>query len=137
MFAQDPDFTRQDKVLLTALGIGILRTSSSAELGEAASVISPFTLVYSPFLTLEAYEQLIARPVMPVRYLVGDDFDALLKKWPNRSAERRQVEGVLKSGLSKYRRKALAGDGFWTDRDESFPMAVYVMTEGIPIRAGL
>jgi hypothetical protein len=137
VYAQDPTFTRQDKALLAALGIGILRTPSSSELGEAAAVISPFTLVYSPFLTLEAYEQLISGPVMPVRYLIGDDFDALLKKWPNRSAERRQVEGVLRSGLLKYRRKALAGEGFWTERDETFPMAVYVMTEGIPIRAGL
>ncbi|OSS52025.1 hypothetical protein B5807_03561 [Epicoccum nigrum] len=137
VYAQDPDFTRQDKALLAALDIRILRTPSSSELGEADSVISPYTLVYSPFLTLEAYEQLISRRGMPVRYLIGDDFDALVKKWPNWSAERRQVEGVLRSGLSRYRRKALAGEGFWTEEDETFPMALYVMNRKVPIKAGL
>lgn len=137
VYAQDPDFTRQDKALLAALGIAILRTPCSSELGEAASVITPSTLVYSPFLTLEAYEQLISRPVIPVRYLIGDDFDALLEKWPNRSAERRQVAGVIRSGLSKYKRKAFVGEGFWTEGDETFPMAFYVRAEGVPIRAGL
>ena len=137
VYAQDPSFTRQDKALLAALDINILQTPSSSELGEAASVMSPFTLVYSPFLTLEAYEQLISQPVMPMRYLIGDDFNALLEKWPNWSAERRQVEGVLRSGLSKYRRKALAGEGFWTEEDETFPMAVYEMTGEVPVRAGI
>jgi hypothetical protein len=128
VYAQDPTFTRQDEALLASLGIHILRTASGSDLGEAVSFISSTTLVYSPFLTLEAYEQLILKPSTPVQYLVGDDFDALQKKWPKRSAEKKQVESVLRSGLSKYRRRAVAGEDFWTDGDETFPMAVYVNT---------
>ena len=129
VYAQDPTFTRQDEALLRSLGIQILRTPSGSDLGEAASFISPATLVYSPFLTLEAYEQLF-EPDIPIKYLAGDDFDALLKKWPKRSAERRQVEGVIRSGLSTYRRRTVAGEGFWTESDETFPMAVYTRTDG-------
>ncbi|KAJ4991545.1 hypothetical protein SVAN01_02926 [Stagonosporopsis vannaccii] len=125
VYAQDPTFTRLDESLLASLGVQILRTPSGADLGEAASFISPSTLVYSPFLTLEAYEQLITKHGQGLQYLVGEDFDALLRKWPKRSAERNQVEGVMKTGLSTYRRKVVSGDGFWISGDETFPMAVY------------
>ena len=125
VYAQDPTFMRLDESLLASLGIQILRTPSGSDLGEAASFITPTTVVYSPFLTLEAYEQLILRPSMSVQYLIGDDFDALLQKWPKRSAERKQVEEVMKQGLARYRRKVVAGDKFWTQEDEPFPMAVY------------
>lgn len=70
VYAQDPTFTRLDEAFLVSFGIQILRTSSGSDLGEAASVISPTTLVYSPFLTLEAYEKLLlstATPVVPAR----------------------------------------------------------------------
>lgn len=125
IYAQDPTFTRSDEILLDAFGVQILRTASGSDLGEAASFITPSTIVYSPFLTLEAYEQLILKTSVPMHHLIGDDFSALLQKWPKRSAERRQVEVLAKTGLSKYRRKAVAGAGFWTEEDETFPMAVY------------
>lgn len=125
MYAQDPAFTRSDEALLAYLGIQVLRTPSGSDLGEAAPFISPSTLVYSPFLTLEAYEQLILRSPVPVQYVIGDDFDALLRKWPKHSSERKQVDGLMRSGLSKYARKAVAGEGFWTEEDETFPMAAY------------
>lgn len=130
LYAQDPTFTRLDEKLLTALNIRILRTSSSSELGEAASFISSSTLVYSPFLTLEVYEQLIAKLSTPVQYLLGDDFDALLRKWPKHSLEKKQVEGVLKAGLSRYQRRPMAEEGFWAEGDDTFPMAVYTRANG-------
>ncbi|KAL1652515.1 hypothetical protein SLS61_004820 [Didymella pomorum] len=135
VYAQDPTFTRPDEVLLASFGIQILRTSSGSDLGEAASVISPTTLVYSPFLTLEAYELLFSGTAVPMQYMLGDDFDALLQKWPKRSAERTQVEGLLKHGLARYRRKAVAGEGFWTAEDETFASAVYVVADKAPVRA--
>ncbi|KAF3007937.1 hypothetical protein E8E13_011251 [Curvularia kusanoi] len=125
VYAQDPTFTRADETLLAAIGIQILRTSSGSDLGEAAAFITPETVVYSPFLTLEAYEQLLLNSSVPMRYLIGDDFDALLQKWPKHSPERKQVEGLTRMGLSEYRRKAIVGEGFWTADDETFPMAVY------------
>lgn len=125
VYAQDPTFTRLDETLLASLGVGILRTPSGADLGEAASFITPSTLVYSPFLTLEAYEQLITKHGQKLQYLVGDDFDVLLRKWPKRSAERKQVEGVMRTGLPAYRRRMATGEGFWAAEDETFPMAVY------------
>ncbi|KAF2630525.1 hypothetical protein BU25DRAFT_335545, partial [Macroventuria anomochaeta] len=45
--------------------------------------------------------------------LIGDNFDALLHMWPKHGAERKQVEEVMKQGLARYRRKAVAGVGFW------------------------
>ncbi len=128
VYAQDPTFSRLDETLLFSFGIKILRTPSSAELGEAASFISPSTLIYSPFLTLEAYEQLLVRSTLSTQYIVCDDFDALLQKWPRKSAERKQVEGVVKMGLSKYRRRVVGGEGYWMAEDETFPVAVYTMT---------
>lgn len=135
MYAQDPAFTRLDETFLASFGVRILRTSSGSDLGEAASLISPNTLVYSPFLTLEAYEQLFLKTTVSVQYLLGDDFDALLQKWPKRSAERTQVEGLLKQGLARYRRKAVSGEGFWTAEDETFPSAVYVIADKVPAKA--
>jgi hypothetical protein len=125
VYAQDPSFIRADETFLTSLGIRILRTSSGASLGEAASIISPSTLVYSPFLTLEVYEQLLFTSDGSISQLFGDDFNALINKWPKHSAERKQVDHMAKLGLSRYKRKAISGEGFWTEEDETFPMAIY------------
>lgn len=126
VYAQDPTFTRNDEAFLTSLDIQILRTPSVAELGEAATVISPLALVYCPFLTIEAYGQLLVQGNLPIPNIVfGDDFDALLDKWPKHSAERKQVDVVMKAGLLKYKRRAVGGEGFWTEGDGGFPMAVY------------
>ncbi|KAJ4373069.1 hypothetical protein N0V83_003360 [Neocucurbitaria cava] len=130
IYAQDPTFTRTDETFLNSLGISILRTPSGSDLGEAAAIICPSTLIYSPFLTLEAYEQLLFNAATPVQFFVGDDFNALLKKWPKHSAERAQVERVMKSGLSRYRRRAVDGEGFWKEQDGTFPMAVYGWVDG-------
>lgn len=127
VYAQDPTFTRQDEALLSSLNVRILRTSSGSSLGEAASKLTSSTLVYSPFLTLEAYEQLFIHSKQPVPYLIGDDFNSLMQKWPKHSAERSQVEQVTKSALGQYRRKAISGSGFWDDSDGAFPMAVYAV----------
>ncbi|KAF2030193.1 hypothetical protein EK21DRAFT_66083 [Setomelanomma holmii] len=125
IYAQDPTFTRTDEIFLASLGISILRTPSSAQLGEAGELISSSTLVYSPFLTIEAYEKLFLHPGRLIPVVFGDDFNALASKWPKHSAERRQVESVMKSGLSKYRRRVISGAGFWLEEDETFPMALY------------
>lgn len=128
IYAQDPAFTSKDETLLMSFGIQILRTPLGSELGEARSVMSPTMLVYSPFLTLEAYEQLFLRSTATVQCLIGDDFNSLLQKWPKRSVERKQVEDIVRQGLAGYRRKASVGEGFWTPEDETFPMAIYVKT---------
>lgn len=125
IFAQDPAFTRADETFLSSLGISILRTTSGAHLGDAADALSSSTLVYSPFLTIEAYEQLLVHSTQSIPIIVGDDFNALAIKWPKHSAERRQVEGVMKAGLSNYKRKLVSGVAFWEKEDEAFPMAVY------------
>jgi hypothetical protein len=130
IYAQDPTFTRADEAFLNSLGIRILRTPSGAELGEAATLVSPSTLVYSPFLTIEAYEQFLVKSGLPIPIVLGDDFNALLSKWPKHSEERKQVEAVMKSGLSKYRRRAIVGEGFWAEEDGSFPMAMYEEARG-------
>lgn len=125
IYAQDPTFTRADESFLAGFGIRILRTPSGSELGEAAKVISQSTIIYSPFLTIEVYAELLLRSGLPIPLIFGDDFNALLKKWPRHSGEQKQVERVMKSGLGKYRRKAVNGDGFWNDEDATFPMALY------------
>jgi hypothetical protein len=125
VYAQDPTFTRLDEVLLASLDIQILRTASGSSLGEAADVINATTLIYSPFLTLEAYEQLLVESKIPVQYLIGDDFNALLEKWPKYSAERAQVQRVTKASLGRFRRKAISGAGFWEESDGAFAMAMY------------
>jgi hypothetical protein len=95
------------------------------------------TLIYSPFLTLEAYEQLLLQSDRQVKYLVGDDFNALLAKWPKHSAERGQVERLIRTGISQFRRRAASGDGFWEQEDMAFPMAMYSFDGGVrgPSRA--
>ncbi|KAH7082542.1 hypothetical protein BKA63DRAFT_501161 [Paraphoma chrysanthemicola] len=138
LYAQDPAFTRGDEAFLISLGFTILRTPSGTQLGEAEEFVSSFTLVYSPFLTIEIYEQLTrlsASRSIPI--IVGDDFMSLAKKWPKHSAEHKQVNDVMKLGLSKLRRRALAGDGFWVQEDETFPMAMYesLSSRGTQIRA--
>jgi hypothetical protein len=125
IYAQDPTFTRTDELFLTSLGVCILHTTSGSSLGEAASIISPSTMIYSPFLTLEVYEALLVRSQLPIPVIFGDDFNALLGKWPKYSEERKQVEDVMKMGLAKYRRRAVGGEGFWEVEDGTFPMAVY------------
>ncbi|KAL5375934.1 hypothetical protein DPSP01_010799 [Paraphaeosphaeria sporulosa] len=125
VYAQDPAFTKQDEAMLSSLNVRILRTASGSSLGEAADVIDASTLIYSPFLTLDAYEQLLVESKRPVQYVIGDDFNALLDKWPKYSAERAQVQKVTKAGLGRYRRKAILGTGFWEEIDGAFPMAVY------------
>jgi hypothetical protein len=135
LYAQDPTFTRTDEAFLTIHGVTMVRTPSGAELGEAQHLIDATTLVYSPFLTLEAYEQMLLQPDQEhrVRYLVGDDFNALLAKWPKHSAEREQVEKLLKTGVSRFRRRALSGEGFWDEEDKAFPMAMYSLEDRIRV----
>lgn len=135
VYAQDPTFTKQDEALLRSLNIHILRTASGSSLGEAADMITPSTLIYSPFLTLEAYEQLLIGSKQPVQYVVGDDFNALLEKWPKHSAERAQVQRVTKAALGRYRRKAVSGAGFWEESDGAFPMAVYAVQRRVNEKA--
>lgn len=130
MYAQDPTFTRTDEAFLTSLGIRILHTSSGSSLGEAASIISPSTMIYSPFLTLEVYEELLVKSRLPVPVIFGDDFNALLGKWPKYSEQRKQVEMVMRMGMVGYRRREVSGGGFWEDEDETFPMAVYERADG-------
>ena len=135
VYAQDPTFTRADEALLSTLDIRIARTSSGSSLGEAEDLIDVNTIVYSPFLTLEAYEQLFVRSKAQVQYLIGDDFNALLEKWPKYSAERAQVEKLVKSALGRYRRRAISGEGFWDEADGAFPMAGYAVQSGVRERA--
>lgn len=130
IYAQDPSFTRADETFLTNLGIRILHTSSAESLGEAVSVLSPTTLVYSPFLTLEVYKQLLNTSQAQVPLIFGDDFTALLKKWLRHSPEQKEVEALMKSGLVGYKRRVVAGKGFWDAEDGSFPMAVYEVQGG-------
>jgi len=125
IYAQDPTFTRTDEIFLKSLGIKILRTPSSSDLGEAGKIIDRSTLVYSPFLTIDAYKLLFR--ACTVEYLVGDDFNALRVKWPKQSAERSEVERLVKGEVSKLRRRALgaAPGEFWAAEDKPFPMAIY------------
>jgi hypothetical protein len=125
VYAQDPSFTRADEAFLKALGIRLLRTSSITSLDEAELFISPSTLVYTPFLTLEVYEQLlrVARVGAPI--IFGDDFDVLMNKWPRRSPEHDLVETLTRKGLSGDKRRVIQGKGFWEEVDESSPMALY------------
>jgi hypothetical protein len=130
IYAQDPTFTRTDELFLTSLGIRIMHTPSGTSLGEAASIISRSSMIYSPFLTLEVYEALLVKSQLPIPVIFGDDFNALLGKWPKYSEERKQVEDVTKVGLAKYRRRAVGGEGFWEAEDGTFPMAVYEKMDG-------
>jgi hypothetical protein len=124
LYAQDPAFSRTDEALLSSLGVKVLRTSSLSDLGEAGRLIDESTLVYSPFLTVEAYE-LLLNGANPASLLIGDDFEALQKKWPKHSAEKRQVDTLVKKAVSRYQRRPIKGAGFWNDEDKSFPLALY------------
>ncbi|CAI6337593.1 unnamed protein product [Periconia digitata] len=126
LYAQDPVFTRADESFLSSLGIKISRTSRGAELGEATALIDAATIVYSPFLTLEAYEALLLHAGKgSVRFLIGDDFEKLLAKWPKFSEERKQVLKLVRGAVGGYRRRGVGGDGFWEEGDGAFPMALY------------
>jgi hypothetical protein len=129
VYAQDPSFTRGDEAFLTALNISILHTSSTTSLGEAAAIVSTSTLIYTPFLTLEVYEQLLRVAQVKIPVILGDDFNALLTKWPSRSLEHGQVEALTKKCLHRYKRRTIQGGGFWEEVDGSFPMALYDASE--------
>ncbi|CAH0019355.1 unnamed protein product [Clonostachys rhizophaga] len=136
LYAQDPSFTKTDEDFLNFLGVHVLRTPEASDLGEAGQMIDGETLIYSPFLTIEAYGRLFAAAqkksekakslerIAPV--LIGDDFNALKLKWEKRTAEHRNVESLMR-GLKErsYQRRVISGEGFWTESDNPFPMALY------------
>jgi len=124
IFAQDPSFTKHDAQFLRTLGIQILRTPATSELGEAAHIMDAQTLVYSPFLTLAAYRLLLDSGI-PVDFIIGDDFRALRAKWEKTTSEYKEVDRLTKTHISHYQRRALKGDGFWEVDDGPFPMAMY------------
>ena len=127
IYAQDPSFSKTDESFLQSLGIQILSTPSPTNLGDAAQYIDESTLVYSPFLTLEAYELLFSSGTLS--FFIGDDFDALRNKWPKHSASRNEAESLLKRFVKSYRKRAITiEEGFWEETDKSFPMAIYTAT---------
>lgn len=132
IYAQDPTFTAVDETFLASLGIVVLKTPSIADLGEAGQMMDEETLVYSPFLTLETYKLLLSSSQtseVPVNVpmLMSDDFNALRLKWDKRTSERRDVEGLIQgTRAGNYRRRAVNGEGFWTDLDRPFPLALYL-----------
>lgn len=123
LYAQDPAFTRMDEMVLQRYGVQVLKTSSIADLGGARQVIDENTLVYTPFLSLDAYKLLLG--LRSVNMLIMDDFNALKLKWDKNTTEHRDVEGMMKSHVSQFRRRVVNGDGFWEDDDKPFPMALY------------
>jgi len=129
IYAQDPTFTAADETFLQSLDISVLKTPSIADLGEAGRIMDEETLVYSPFLTLETYKLLLSSSqssdgTVRAPILVSDDFNALRLKWDKRTTERKDVEGLIQ-GAREYRRRAVSGEGFWTQADRPFPMALY------------
>ncbi|KAF1960863.1 hypothetical protein CC80DRAFT_266200 [Byssothecium circinans] len=128
VYAQDPVFTKADEAFLSTHSVKILRTGSGTSLGGAGEVIDASTLVYSPFLTLEAYEALLLRR-NDVRVFIGDDFDGLAKKWPKFSAEGKVVERVVRGAVRGFMRRVVSGDGYWEEGDGAFGMGVYVREE--------
>jgi hypothetical protein len=124
IYAQDPSFTKTDEVFLQSLGVRIISTPSATELGEAAQYLDESTLVYCPFLTLEAYQLLLSAARLTV--FIGDDFDALKVKWPKHSAGRLEAESLSRTIVQKFRKRTISsGDGFWVEDDKPFPMAMY------------
>jgi hypothetical protein len=94
------------------------------ELGQAAQYIDQSTLVYTPFLTLEAYQLLFSSGSL--NFFIGDDFDALRVKWPKHSAARNETELLLRQFVQGLRKRAIVSqDGFWEAEDKPFPMAMY------------
>lgn len=125
LYAQDPSFSKTDEQFLQSLGVHILSTPSATELGEAAQYIDDSTLVYSPFLTLEAYQLLFS--TQRVDLFIGDDFDALRLKWPKHSSGRNEVEALSRRYMQGLRKRVIGGgvDGFWDVEEKPFPMAMY------------
>lgn len=124
IYAQDPTFTPTDEAFLQSLGVHILHTPSATSAGEAAQHIDATTLVYCPFLTLEAYALFFAASTLP--FFVGDDFDALRLKWPKRSAGWSEADALARRFVLGLRKRVLAGgEDFWDSEDRPFPMAVY------------
>jgi hypothetical protein len=123
IYAQDPSFSKTDEAFLQTLGVDILSTPSATELGEAAQYIDESTLVYCPFLTLEAYQLFFS--TRTINFFIGDDFDALRIKWPKHSAGRNEAESLLRRFVQGYRKRVISGDRFWDADDKPFPMAMY------------
>jgi SRR1 len=133
LYAQDPTFTKTDEAFLQSLGITILRTPSPSALGEAEKFIDRNTLVYSPFLTIEAYQSILES--CTIGMLVGDDFNALRLKWPKHTTEHDTVEKLVKRDLTRYERRSISRSSkdqndFWENEDKPFPMAVYSTLQG-------
>lgn len=148
LYAQDPTFTAIDEAFLNSLGITVLRTPSSSDLGDAGQMINEETLVYSPFLTIATYKLLFSQslhtsapslstsPKIPI--LVSDDFNALRLKWDKRTSEHRDVETLIKGAKSgNYRRRVVNGEGFWVESDRPFPLAIYWRQAAAQQRQGL
>ncbi|KAH7303386.1 hypothetical protein B0I35DRAFT_446714 [Stachybotrys elegans] len=123
LYAQDPAFTKTDESILQRFGVQVLKTPAAEDLGEARQVIDESTLVYTPFLTLEAYKLLLE--MRSVHMLIMDDFNALKSKWEKSTAEYRDVEAMMKKHVSQFRRRAVSGEGFWEEEDRPFPTALY------------
>jgi hypothetical protein len=124
IYAQDPSFSKTDEAFLQSLGVQILSTPSPIEVGEAASYIDELTLVYCPFLTLEAYQLFFSTSAF--NFFIGDDFDALRIKWPKRSAGWKEAESLSRRFVQGLRKRVIPGDdGFWDVEDKPFPMAMY------------
>jgi SRR1 domain len=123
IYAQDPSFTKTDEAFLQSLGVQILSTPSATEAGEAAQYLDGPTLVYCPFLTLEAYQLFFATGNFNL--FIGDDFDALRNKWPKRSAGWIEADSISRRFVQGLRKRVISGDGFWDAEDKPFPMAMY------------
>ena len=124
IYAQDPSFSKTDEAFLQSLGVHILSTPSAMELGDAAQFIDKSTLVYCPFLTLEAYRLLF--DTGKLNLFIGDDFDALRIKWPKHSAARNEAELLLRRFMQGFQKRTIGrDDGFWNVEDKPFPMAMY------------
>jgi hypothetical protein len=127
IYAQDPSFSKIDEAFLQTLDVHILSTSSATELGEAAQYIDENTLVYSPFLTLEAYELFFSTGNF--NFFIGDDFDALRVKWPKHSAGWKEAESISRRYVQNFRKRVIEDEaGFWDVEDKPFPMAMYYTT---------
>jgi hypothetical protein len=107
--------------------VHILSTPSATEVGEAAQYIDESTLVYCPFLTLEAYQLFFSTGTL--NFFIGDDFDALRIKWPKHSAGRNEAESLSRRSVQGFRKRVIGSDdGFWDAEDKPFPMAMYWST---------
>jgi hypothetical protein len=127
LYAQDPSFSKIDEAFLQSLGVHILSTPSAIELGDATQVIDNSTLVYCPFLTLEAYRLLL--DTGNLNFFIGDNFDVLRNKWPKHSPARNEAESLLRRFMNGFQKRTIDHDaGFWNVEDRSFPMAMYWST---------